>query len=101
MAFLSGAPGLALVQQNEASDWADIMPRSGFVLYINALWYWVKKLYRLPGAEVMRDYANQLLYPFLLGRGNRPVRKHSGRPDRSGRYLTSLADRRYPSSPRR
>ena len=28
-----------LLQQNEASDWADIMPRSGFVLYTNALWY--------------------------------------------------------------
>ena len=24
-----------LLQQNEASDWADIMPRSGFVLYTN------------------------------------------------------------------
>ncbi len=36
-----------LLQQNEASDWADIMPRSGFVLYTNALWYFVKRLYRL------------------------------------------------------
>ena len=35
-----------LLQQNEASDWADIMPRSGFVLYTNALWYCVKQLYR-------------------------------------------------------
>ncbi len=26
-----------LLQQNEASDWADIMPRSGYVLYTNAL----------------------------------------------------------------
>ena len=33
-----------LLQQNEASDWADIMPRSGFVLYTNALWYFVKRL---------------------------------------------------------
>src|SRR5690606_21652009 len=32
-------PRLYLLQQNEASDWADIMPRSGFVLYSNALWY--------------------------------------------------------------
>jgi glycogen debranching enzyme len=37
-------PRLALLQQNEASDWADIMPRSGFVLYTNALWYHVKRL---------------------------------------------------------
>ena len=35
-----------LLQQNEASDWADIMPRSGFVLYTNALWYRVKRLLR-------------------------------------------------------
>ncbi|MBI4293047.1 MAG: glycoside hydrolase, partial [Betaproteobacteria bacterium] len=34
---------LFLLQQNEASDWADIMPRSGFVLYTNALWYQVKR----------------------------------------------------------
>ena len=37
-----------LLQQNEASDWADIMPRSGFVLYSNALWHRVKQLYDLP-----------------------------------------------------
>ncbi|MBI2319238.1 MAG: glycoside hydrolase, partial [Betaproteobacteria bacterium] len=39
-----------LLQQNEASDWADIMPRSGVVLYTNALWYCVKRLYGLPRA---------------------------------------------------
>jgi hypothetical protein len=53
-----------LLQQNEASDWADVMPRSGFVLYTNALWYWVKKLYGLPGAGATRDYANALFAPF-------------------------------------
>ena len=52
-----------LLQQNEASDWADIMPRSGFVLYTNALWYWVKKLYRL-SPDATRDYANHLFFPF-------------------------------------
>ena len=31
-------PRLKLLTQNEASDWADVMPRSGFVLYTNALW---------------------------------------------------------------
>ncbi len=55
---------LRLVQQNEASDWADIMPRSGFVLYTNALWYLVKRLYRLPHAEATRENFNALLYPF-------------------------------------
>ena len=38
-----------LLQQNEASDWADIMPRSGFVLYTKALWYLVKPVTDCPG----------------------------------------------------
>jgi glycogen debranching enzyme len=53
-----------LLQQNEASDWADIMPRSGFVLYTNALWYWTKKLLGLPSARQTRDYANLFFAPF-------------------------------------
>lgn len=57
-------PRLRLVTQNEASDWSDIMPRSGFVLYSNALWYYVKRLYELPGLEDTRRYFNSLFYPF-------------------------------------
>ncbi len=57
-------PRLLLLQQNEASDWADIMPRSGFVLYTNALWYHVKRLYDLPGAEQTKYHFNHLFYPF-------------------------------------
>ncbi|HWI15707.1 MAG TPA: glycoside hydrolase 100 family protein, partial [Burkholderiales bacterium] len=57
-------PWLQLVSQNEASDWADIMPRSGFVLYSNALWYYVKRLYGLPGAQETREHFNHLFYPF-------------------------------------
>jgi len=53
-----------LLQQNEASDWADIMPRSGFVLYSNALWYLVKRLYRLPRRAATREHANLLFHPF-------------------------------------
>ena len=53
-----------LLQQNEASDWADIMPRSGFVLYTNALWHLVKRLYRLPRADETRRSANELFHPF-------------------------------------
>src|SRR5579884_2246897 len=34
----------ALLEQGEASDWADEMPRSGAVLYTNTLWYWLVKL---------------------------------------------------------
>jgi hypothetical protein len=52
-----------LLQQNEASDWADIMPRSGFVLYTNALWLLVKRLYRVPGAAATRRSATELFWP--------------------------------------
>ncbi len=52
-----------LLQQNEASDWADIMPRSGFVLYTNALWYLVKQLYGSDSAEHTREIASQLFHP--------------------------------------
>jgi glycogen debranching enzyme len=56
-----------LLQQNEASDWADIMPRSGFVLYTNALWYHVKRLYRMPRAAETRANFNGLFHPFSAG----------------------------------
>jgi glycogen debranching enzyme len=53
-----------LLQQNEASDWADIMPRSGFVLYTNALWYFVKQLYGVAHATETHDNFNGLFHPF-------------------------------------
>ena len=53
-----------LLQQNEASDWADIMPRSGFVLYTNALWYFVKMLFGIPHAADTRENFNGLFHPF-------------------------------------
>jgi glycogen debranching enzyme len=53
-----------LLQQNEASDWADIMPRSGFVLYTNALWYAVKRRYGLDRSEETRENFNGLFHPF-------------------------------------
>jgi glycogen debranching enzyme len=56
-----------LLQQNEASDWADIMPRSGFVLYTNALWYRVKQIYALPNAAETRASFNGLFHPFSAG----------------------------------
>ena len=40
------------------------MPRSGFVLYTNALWYLVKREYRIPGAATTRAQANLLFHPF-------------------------------------
>lgn len=57
-------PHFRLLQQNEASDWADIMPRSGFVLYTNALWYEVKQRYALAEAEETRQHFNDLFDPF-------------------------------------
>ncbi len=57
-------PRLHLVQQNEASDWADIMPRSGYVLYSNALWYAVKRRYALEQADETLFHFNHLFYPF-------------------------------------
>jgi len=56
-----------LLQQNEASDWADIMPRSGFVLYSNALWYAVKRRYGLDRAAETRANFNGLFHPFSAG----------------------------------
>jgi len=56
--------GLFLLQQNEASDWADVMPRSGFVLYSNALWYLVKSLYRPDSAAGTKANFNEIFFPF-------------------------------------
>jgi glycogen debranching enzyme len=56
-----------LLQQNEASDWADIMPRSGFVLYTNALWYFVKRLYGIDRAAETHENFNGLFHPFSAG----------------------------------
>jgi glycogen debranching enzyme len=53
-----------LLQQNEASDWADIMPRSGFVLYTNALWYFVKLLFGVARAGETLENFNGLFHPF-------------------------------------
>jgi glycogen debranching enzyme len=55
---------LYLLQQNEASDWADIMPRSGFVLYSNALWYYVKKLYEVKHLQKTKHYFRYIFSPF-------------------------------------
>ncbi len=53
-----------LLIQNEASDWADIMPRSGRVLYTNALWYKVKILHKMKDAQATRENFNMIFYPF-------------------------------------
>lgn len=53
-----------LLQQNEASDWADIMPRSGYVLYTNALWFDVKRRFALDHARDTHHHFNHLFNPF-------------------------------------
>ncbi|HWB61447.1 MAG TPA: glycoside hydrolase 100 family protein [Chthoniobacteraceae bacterium] len=81
-----------LLQQNEASDWADIMPRSGFVLYTNALWYFVKRLYGLEHAPETLQNFNGLFHPFSAGLAeyrrarllNDYVLRSTRRPERSG-----------------
>jgi hypothetical protein len=72
-----------LLQQNEASDWADIMPRSGFVLYTNALWFRVKKLYGLAQQDDTAYHFNHLFHPYS---GDLPVY-------RRGRLLRHYATR--------
>jgi glycogen debranching enzyme len=62
--FCQEHQGMYLVQQNEASDWADIMPRSGFVLYSNALWYAVKKRYGIRTASKTRHFFRHIFFPF-------------------------------------
>jgi glycogen debranching enzyme len=62
--FCQEHQGLFLLQQNEASDWADIMPRSGFVLYTNSLWYHVKKLYNIPTVNKTKHYFKTIFFPF-------------------------------------
>jgi hypothetical protein len=57
-------PRFQLLQQNEASDWADIMPRSGYVLYTNALWHDVKRRFALPGLEATHHHFNHLFNPY-------------------------------------
>lgn len=53
-----------LLIQNEASDWADLMPRSGKVLYSNALWYYICSLYDLDIKTEVRKNFNNLFFPF-------------------------------------
>ncbi|MDR4507620.1 MAG: glycoside hydrolase [Candidatus Brocadiaceae bacterium] len=65
--FCQEHQGLFLLQQNEASDWADIMPRSGFVLYSNALWFQTKKLYKISTADKTKQFFKTIFFPFDEG----------------------------------
>jgi hypothetical protein len=78
-----------LLQQNEASDWADIMPRSGFVLYTNALWYFVKRLYGIAHAPETHENFNGLFHPFSAGIAE--YRRATGRARQAKAELKKLA----------
>jgi hypothetical protein len=45
------------------------MPRSGFVLYTNALWYRVKRAFALPHTTETRANFNRLFHPFSAALG--------------------------------
>lgn len=57
-------PNKGLLNQGEASDWADIMPRSGNVLYSNCLWIYVKKIYKLKNLNLSKEIFSSVFYPF-------------------------------------
>ena len=59
------------------------MPRSGFVLYSNALWYYIKRAFDLPHLADTRYHFSHLFYPFA---GDLP-------DDRRARLLAHYANR--------
>lgn len=61
-----------LLMQNEASDWADLMPRTGKVLYSNALWYQITKYYKLDIAQETKENFNNLFFPWDKNAENVP-----------------------------
>jgi len=81
-------PRLQLLVQGEASDWADIMPRAGFVLYSNALWYRVKQRYAQPDAEATRGAFEQIFDPWSA-----PAHADERRADVLRAYVRSGARR--------
>ncbi|RLC38862.1 glycoside hydrolase [Candidatus Falkowbacteria bacterium] len=62
--FYQDQNNCGLLEQGEASDWADDMPSNGMVLYTNALWYKVLDLYRYEKEkELARDGLNNIFLP--------------------------------------
>ncbi len=51
----------SLLEQGEAAGWDDEMPRSGTVLYTNALWYWLVRLrVEVEGKEELRPLKEKI-----------------------------------------
>lgn len=78
-----------LLEQNEASDWADIMPRSGYVLYTNALWIWVKRLYKINNLTKTVESFNYVFYPW------QKIPKKYYRGKKFFYYLKQIKKRKY------
>jgi glycogen debranching enzyme len=54
-----------LLEQCEASDWADLMPSNGNVLYSNVLWYKVLEIYKFENEKKLANEGlNNLFFPF-------------------------------------
>lgn len=89
-------PEFHLLVQNEASDWADIMPRSGFVLYGNALWYHVKGRYGLADRDATQASFNRLFHPSTAqdedGRRGRVLREYVTRRGSPGVLYLSFVN---------
>ena len=83
--------GFFLIPQGVAADWADVMPRSGFVLYTNALWYAAKRRWGLSNMEQTRRRFNQF---FLSLRQSPPIEDD----DRRAHVLLKYAHRGHDSS---
>lgn len=83
-------PGMHLLQQNEASDWADIMPRSGFVLYSNALWYAVQRRFGVGDPARTRHFARHIFFPF-----GKPCPRHRRARTLAAYVVAGARERRF------
>ena len=62
--FYQDQNNCGLLEQGEASDWADDMPVNGLTLYTNALWYKVLDLYRYEKEKKLAlDGLNNIFQP--------------------------------------
>ena len=62
--FYQDQNNCGLIEQCEASDWEDLMPDNGSVLYTNALWHKALALYgRERERKIVKDGLNHLFFP--------------------------------------
>lgn len=80
-----------LLIQVEASDWADIMPRSGQVLYSNALWCKVKDMYSVGDGDKSKFKFNKHLK--IQPKKAAKIAYHNGNTDVY--YYLSFANYRF------